>query len=67
MENTKEKIPDSGLEKVSGGAVWKVKCPKCGKEMVGGIGVHRVDGTIYEHPYFCEDCANSLTDSEKNK
>lgn len=55
------------LEKVSGGVVWKVNCPKCGREMVGGSGVTRVDGTIYEHPYFCKECAESLTDAEKNK
>ena len=76
LQNHHERIPDSDLEKVSGGvdvaqsssdAIWKPKCPKCGKEMPGGMGVVRVDGTIYEHPYFCENCANSLTQEEKNK
>lgn len=67
MEDTREKMSDFELDRVSGGVVWKVKCPKCGKQMVGGSGVHRVDGTIYEHPYFCKECAESLTDAEKNK
>lgn len=73
MDNINEK----DLEKVSGGmseahikggqtAIWSPQCPKCGKKMPGGIGVKRVDGTIYEHPYFCETCANSLTCEEKN-
>lgn len=74
MEGKKEKISDLDSERVSGGvdvsqsssnAIWRPTCPKCGKEMPGGIGVVRVDGTIYEHPYFCKDCANSLTDAEK--
>ena len=65
------------LKKVSGGAakehmvggpgsIWRPHCAKCGKEMPGGIGVKRVDGTIYEHPYFCEVCAATLDDKEKN-
>ncbi len=72
-----ENIKNENLEKVSGGtskehmvggpgSIWRPKCAKCGKEMPGGIGVKRVDGTRYEHPYFCEDCANSLTDEEKD-
>lgn len=77
MEDTKEKISEQNAGKVSGGidvarssdrgGVWRVNCPKCHKEMIGGHGVSRVDGTVYEHPYFCEDCAKSLTDAEKNK
>ena len=67
MDKNKERISASDAEKVSGGVVWKVNCPKCGKELVGGHGVSRVDGTIYEHPYFCEECAAKLTDAEKNK
>ena len=67
MEDAKEKISVSDSEKVSGGAVWKVNCSKCNKKIVGGQGVYRVDGTIYEHPYFCKECAETLTDAEKNK
>jgi len=79
MEDMKEKVSKLSADeesKVSGGvdvarsgsnAIWKPKCPKCGKEMPGGIGVVRVDGTIYGHPYFCKECADSLTDAEKNK
>jgi len=76
MGDTKEKISDLDSERVSGGvdvaqsssnAIWRPKCPKCGKEMPGGIGVNRVDDTVYEHPYFCEECAAGLTDEEKNK
>lgn len=69
-------IKNEDLSKISGGmkvapvggknSIWRPKCPKCGKEMPGGIGVKRVDNTTYDHPYFCEACANSLTDKEKN-
>ena len=74
MGDTKEKISDLDSEKVAGGVeaicsdqggIWRPNCPKCGKEMLGGIGVNRVDGTVYEHPYFCEECATGLTDEEK--
>jgi len=72
-----ESLNQEETNKISGGiknehfdggkaGIWRPKCPKCGKEMPGGIGVKRVDNTIYAHPYFCETCADSLTDKEKN-
>ncbi len=72
MGDTKGKISNSDAEKVSGGAIWdaELECAKCkkslGKAYFGDF--VRIDGTTYEPKrYFCKECAESLTDAEKNK
>ncbi|MDO4199445.1 MAG: hypothetical protein Q4D57_01615 [Clostridia bacterium] len=72
MGDTKGKISNSDAEKVSGGAIWDIEleCAKCKKSL--GMACFgnfvRVDDTIYEpERYFCKECAESLTDAEKNK
>ena len=45
------------------GSVWKPKCPGCGKVMLGGEGVIRINKKGAESPYFCTECAEKFLNS----
>ena len=58
-------LTDDSLSDVSGGLVYKPKCPSCGKEVPGGSAsagkVIKRDGCT--NAYFCKDCADRISET----
>ncbi len=57
-------LTDDNLSDVSGGVIYKPKCPCCGKVVPGGsasaVKVIKRDGCT--NAYFCEDCADRVSE-----
>jgi len=49
---SKKEFNSENLKKVSGGLRWEIPCERCGKIMLDGIGVIRLEVPETPHPYF---------------
>lgn len=64
LVNEKQKLTDNKLKNISGGAIYRPKCPNCGAEVPGGASsagkVIMRDGC--SGAFFCKDCSESVTE-----